>query len=98
MERVVIVGGGLAGHRALQALRDFEGTVTLVSDEEHKPYDRPPLSKQVLTGDMTAEDTFFKVDDLDVEWKLGKAAVGLDTDRQVVVLDSGEEVPYDGLV
>ncbi|MEA2170768.1 MAG: hypothetical protein QOF76_4068 [Solirubrobacteraceae bacterium] len=102
MDHVVIVGGGLAGHRALQALREFEGKVTLVSGEEHKPYDRPPLSKQVLLGDMEADDLFFKVSDLeegiDIEWKLGSAASALDTDKQVVTLENDEEVPYDGLV
>src|SRR4051794_18603786 len=49
-------------------------------------------------GDMQPDDTYFKVDDLDVEWKLGKAAVGLDPERQVVKLEGGEEVAYDGLV
>ncbi len=98
MERVVIVGGGLAGHRALQALRGFEGRVTLVSDEAHKPYDRPPLSKQVLLGDMEADAAFFKVDDLDVDWVLGDAATGLDPERQVVKLASGTEIGYDGLI
>jgi NADPH-dependent 2,4-dienoyl-CoA reductase/sulfur reductase-like enzyme len=98
VEHVVIVGGGLAGHRALQALREFEGKVTLVSDEEHKPYDRPPLSKQVLLGEMEPDATFFKVEDLDVQWVLGDAAAGLDTDKQVLTLASGKELEYDGLV
>lgn len=99
MDRVVIVGGGLAGHRAVQALqKDFEGDVTLISDEEHRPYDRPPLSKQVLTGDREPDDTGFKCDGLEVEWKLSSAAESLDTSAKVVRLAGGDEVGYDGLV
>ena len=50
-ERVLIVGASLAGLRAAEALRKrgYAGTITLVGDEPHKPYDRPPLSKQVLS-------------------------------------------------
>jgi Pyridine nucleotide-disulphide oxidoreductase len=58
-ERVVIVGASLAGLRAAEALRaeGFTGRLTLVGDEPHEPYDRPPLSKAVLTGRLPAEAT-----------------------------------------
>jgi 3-phenylpropionate/trans-cinnamate dioxygenase ferredoxin reductase subunit len=48
----VIVGAGLAGAKAAEALREqgFEGPITLVGDEHHRPYERPPLSKEYLTG------------------------------------------------
>jgi NADPH-dependent 2,4-dienoyl-CoA reductase/sulfur reductase-like enzyme len=100
MKRLVIVGAGLAGHRAAQAARreGFDGDLIIVGDETHKPYDRPPLSKQLLAGTMTDEDTFFAHEGLDVEWVLGSPATALDTDRDVVTLGNGIEVPYDGLV
>ena len=100
MRRMVIVGAGLAGHRAAQAARreGFDGELLVIGDEEHKPYDRPPLSKQLLAGSMEHHETFYKHDDLDVEWKLGIPAAKLDTEQNVVTLADGEEVPYEGLV
>jgi 3-phenylpropionate/trans-cinnamate dioxygenase ferredoxin reductase subunit len=100
VKRLVIVGAGLAGHRAAQAARreGFDGELVVIGDEVHRPYDRPPLSKQLLAGSMEHDDTFYASDELDVEWKLGAAAAALDIERQVVTLTDGEEVPYDGLV
>ena len=100
MERVVIVGAGLAGHRSAEALRrhGFNGRLTLVGDEAHRPYDRPPLSKQMLAGTMTARDCEFDSAGLDVTWALGRPAVGLDTAARVVHLHDGAALPYDGLV
>lgn len=53
VERLVVVGGRIGGHRALLAVRElgFAGKVTLISAEKHRPYDRPPLSKQMLFAD-----------------------------------------------
>ena len=100
MNRLVIVGAGLAGHRAAQAARraGFEGDLIMVGDEVHKPYDRPPLSKQLLAGTMTHEETFYASDDLEAEWVLGSPATALDTDGNVVTLGNGVEIHYDGLV
>ena len=55
--RVVVVGASLAGLRAAEELRarGFDGTITVVGDEPHQPYDRPPLSKQILAGTWPAE-------------------------------------------
>ncbi|MGW1289132.1 FAD-dependent oxidoreductase, partial [Streptomyces sp. NPDC002586] len=55
--RIVIVGASLAGLRAAEALREegFTGSLTVVGDEPHAPYDRPPLSKQVLLGQATPD-------------------------------------------
>jgi 3-phenylpropionate/trans-cinnamate dioxygenase ferredoxin reductase subunit len=100
MNRLVIVGAGLAGHRAAQSARrvGFDGDLIMIGEELHKPYDRPPLSKQLLAGTMTHEETFYAHEDLEAEWVLGSPATALDTDRNVVSLGNGIEVPYDGLV
>jgi 3-phenylpropionate/trans-cinnamate dioxygenase ferredoxin reductase component len=101
LDRVVVVGASLAGTRAAEALRreGFTGRLTLVGDEAHQPYDRPPLSKQFLAGTWDEERIRLRVgDELDAEWRLGVRAVGLDTGAREVELAGGERVPYDGLV
>lgn len=83
---VVIVGASLAGLRAAEALRKggFGGRLTLVGDEPYEPYDRPPLSKQVLAGRIPPESTALPQDSgLEAEWRLGTPAVGLDPPRAV---------------
>jgi 3-phenylpropionate/trans-cinnamate dioxygenase ferredoxin reductase subunit len=100
VNKLVIVGAGLAGHRAAQAARraGFEGDLIIVGDETHMPYDRPPLSKQLLAGTMTHEETFYAHDDLEAEWVLGSPATALDTEQGAVTLANGVEIPYEGLV
>ncbi len=58
LEHVVVVGAGLAGHTAAERLRErgFRGAITVVGDEVHRPYNRTPLSKQLLTGEYTVRD------------------------------------------
>jgi len=99
--RIVIVGASLAGLRAAEALREkgFEGSLTIIGDEPHEPYDRPPLSKQVLKGWVPADHTKLpRLRRVDADWRLGVAAVGLDRFTHVVKLANGEEVEYDRLL
>ncbi len=104
-QRIVIVGASLAGFRAAEELRHLghDGPITLVGDEPHRPYDRPPLSKQVLAGTRPPEATALdasggSVDDLALDWRLGTTATGLDLGERSVLLGGGERLPYDGLV
>jgi 3-phenylpropionate/trans-cinnamate dioxygenase ferredoxin reductase subunit len=100
MRRVVIVGGGLAGHRAAMELRrrGFDGELTIVGDELHRPYDRPPLSKQLLAGDDDERRRFYPTDELELAWSLGRAATGLDLAAREVRLAGGARISFDGLV
>ena len=99
---VVIVGASLTGLRAGEALREygFAGRITLVGEEPYPPYDRPPLSKRVLAGRLSAEDTGLpqQQEDLAAEWRLGCEAVALDRRRRTVTLADGEVLGYDKLL
>jgi NADPH-dependent 2,4-dienoyl-CoA reductase/sulfur reductase-like enzyme len=99
--RIVIVGASLAGLRAAETLRDegFAGELTLVGDEHVFPYDRPPLSKQVLLGRTKASDsTLPRRRPVDATWRLGARAAGLDGAGKRVVLADRDELPYDRLL
>ncbi|WP_445169138.1 NAD(P)/FAD-dependent oxidoreductase [Mycolicibacterium sp. Dal123E01] len=99
--RIAIVGASLAGLRAAEALREkgFNGSLTIIGDEPHEPYDRPPLSKQVLKGWVPADHTKLpRLRRVDADWKLGVAAVCLDRINHLVTLANGEHVGYDRLL
>ncbi|BBY06625.1 NAD(P)/FAD-dependent oxidoreductase [Mycobacterium noviomagense] len=99
--RIVIVGASLAGLRAAEALREegFRGHLTIIGDEPGEPYDRPPLSKQVLKGWVAADHTKLpRLRAVDAEWRLGVAATGLDRVNRLVRLADGSEVPGDRLL
>ena len=104
MRDVVIVGGSLAGLRAAESLRTagYEEAITIVGAEPHLPYDRPPLSKRLLAGEWEPDRILLrKVDDMgsiDVRWRTGTRAVGVDLDGHTVQLDDGDRLRYDGLV
>ena len=100
---VSIVGASLAGYWAAETLRrdGFEGRISLIGDEPHAPYDRPPLSKKFLAGDLDDDrlplTTAEKLADLDLEMRLGCRATGLDVATRTLEVDGVAE-PYDGLL
>jgi NADPH-dependent 2,4-dienoyl-CoA reductase/sulfur reductase-like enzyme len=108
LERVLVVGGGMAGLHTVRSLREkgFQGTVTLLGEERHAPYDRPPLSKAVLTAAGAAADpTAEEVEDLafafdfaeaGVECRFGERAVAWAPG--VVTTETGVELRHDRLV
>ena len=99
--RIVIVGASLTGLRAAEALREegFRGQLTIIGDEPDEPYDRPPLSKQVLKGWVPADHTKLpRLRQVDAEWRLGVAATALDRANRLVRLADGSEVPGDRLL
>jgi NADPH-dependent 2,4-dienoyl-CoA reductase/sulfur reductase-like enzyme len=102
VKHVAIIGASLAGLSAARALRaqGFGGRVTIVGDETRRPYDRPPLSKEFLAGDVTETDLALEADDddLQAEWLLGTAATTLDTSSCAVELADGTRLKADGFV
>ncbi|HZM95601.1 MAG TPA: FAD-dependent oxidoreductase [Vicinamibacterales bacterium] len=104
LRRIVVVGASLAGLRATETLRDrgFDGELTLIGDEPHRPYDRPPLSKQVLQGTWEPEQTFFRrkdgYDALALDMRLGVRATSVDLRARRVILADGTFADYDRLI
>jgi NADPH-dependent 2,4-dienoyl-CoA reductase/sulfur reductase-like enzyme/ferredoxin len=99
--RIVIVGASLTGLSAAERLREegFTGPLTLIGEESHAPYDRPPLSKQVLAGSVPSEDTSLpRRRAIDAEWRLGVAATGLDLAAKQVHLADGSRIGFDKLL
>lgn len=100
MKRLVVVGASLAGLRAAQAARaaGFEGEILVIGDETHPPYTRPPLSKELLVGGQTAEQCGLPHGTLEVTWRLGVKATGLDREAGQVHLADGSHIDYDRLI
>lgn len=104
MDHVVIVGASLAGLQAAQTLRraDESMRITVVGDEPHLPYDRPPLSKHYLAGSWEEDKLRLRAaadpDALGLEWKLGTRATALDIEARTIELDGDESLSFDGLV
>ncbi|MHB1986896.1 MAG: NAD(P)/FAD-dependent oxidoreductase [Acidimicrobiales bacterium] len=106
MNRIVVVGAGLAGLRACEGLRarDFQGEIVLVGEEDHDPYDRPPLSKQFLSGEWDLERLWLRKKpemaalDLEVRKGADHRADRLELEPRSVTLGSGERLSFDGLV
>ncbi|MFF3850043.1 NAD(P)/FAD-dependent oxidoreductase [Streptomyces sp. NPDC002328] len=104
MRRIVVVGASAAGLAAAETFRreGYDGTLTLVGDEPLAPYDRPPLSKQILAAEWEPERLALRTPDalaaLDLDLRLGVAATALEPADRTVELADGSALPYDGLV
>ncbi len=103
MRQVVVVGGGQAGFSVASRLRDigFDGHLTMICREPELPYQRPPLSKKYLLGEMERSRLHFRpatyFDEREINLYLGESCRGIDTDARRVLLD-GDIIPYDDLV
>jgi len=101
---IAVVGASLAGLRAAETLRadGYGGRIVLVGAEAHEPYDRPPLSKQLLAGTWGLDRVRLrepeKIDALGLDLRLGHAATALDVDGHTLELDDGATVTFDGAV
>lgn len=102
--RIAVVGASAAGLSVVEGLRraGYAGRVTLIGEEKHLPYDRPPLSKQLLSGEWDVARLQLRdaeaIAALDLDLRLGSAAVALDTRNREVTLADGSTVGYDALV
>ena len=94
----------MAGIRAAEALRrdGFDRPIVLIGDESHAPYDRPPLSKQILAGDWSPDRIMLTsgeaLDDLDLDLRLGVRATGFDLESRTLTSDDGRTDEVDGLL
>jgi len=99
---VVIVGASLGGLRSAEALRrsGYAGPITVFGEEPHAPYNRPPLSKDVLGGEVSHAAVAFpqRAATADVDWRLGTRIHSADLERRLVRTADGEDVPYRALV
>jgi 3-phenylpropionate/trans-cinnamate dioxygenase ferredoxin reductase subunit len=101
-DNVVVVGGGLGGLRTAESLRasGYAAAITVVGEEPHLPYNRPPLSKEALANGVNVEELHFRrrpsVDD--VQWQLGSAIVASDLSQQTLTSADGTKIPFTGLV
>lgn len=103
MDSIAVVGASLAGLRAVETLRrlGFAGRLTLIGAESHLPYDRPPLSKELLSGEWEHDRVVLRkapYDELDLELLLGFRATSLDAASRTITLHDGRTVAADGIV
>jgi 3-phenylpropionate/trans-cinnamate dioxygenase ferredoxin reductase subunit len=103
MRAVAVVGTSLAGLRAIETLRreGYDGLIVAIGGEPHLPYDRPPLSKELLAGLREPDEISLRkqgVDDLEVDWVLGMRATALDVSARELTLADDARIAFDGLV
>ena len=103
-ENFVIIGAGMAGAKGAEALRDqgFDGRITLLGDESHRPYERPPLSKEYLMGSAEFDDAYVHPEnwyaDNRVDLRLGTKARRIDRSLRQVELGDGTQLEFDKLM
>lgn len=101
---IVIIGAGHAGGRAADSLRSVghRGSIVLIGSERHPPYERPPLSKDLLGGTMPLAKTYLRplkfYEDANIVLTLGTSAVAIDRRAQRIELSDGNAIPYDALM
>ena len=99
-----MVGSSVAGIRAAETLRQggFDGTITVITEESESSYDRPPLSKKYLSGDVDEERIALRkpemLDALELEWMRGSTATGFDAFTRTITLSSGDTITADGVI
>jgi 3-phenylpropionate/trans-cinnamate dioxygenase ferredoxin reductase subunit len=104
MSGMVIIGAGHAAGQAAASLRQekYEGPITIIGDEPHIPYQRPPLSKQYLSGDQGLERVYLRPEkfyaEKNIDLMLNTRASGIDRTAQTVTLEDGQTIPYDKLI
>ena len=102
--QIVIAGAGHAAGQVVATLKQkqFDGKIVLVGDEAYLPYQRPPLSKKFLAGEMLAERLHFKpasfYDDPNIEVRLNTRIASIDLSAQTLAIKNDEEIPYNGLI
>jgi 3-phenylpropionate/trans-cinnamate dioxygenase ferredoxin reductase component len=102
--RIVIVGGGMAGAKAAETLRDegYEGALTILAAEDERPYERPPLSKDLLRGESERDAAHVHpagfYEERDIDLRTGAAATAIDVADHAVTLEDGERLSYDRLL
>jgi 3-phenylpropionate/trans-cinnamate dioxygenase ferredoxin reductase component len=99
--RIAVVGASLAGLESAKELRraGFGGELVIIGRERHLPYDRPPLSKELLDGRFGPQQVMLPTDEaVDVEWRLGCTATGLDVRQRTLTIDGGAPEPFDGII
>ncbi|HLQ73536.1 MAG TPA: FAD-dependent oxidoreductase [Bacillota bacterium] len=103
-DKIVVIGAGIAGFNAVKELRriGYDKSITLIDESPDLPYDRPPMSKEYLRGEMSDEEILLEpasfYEENDIELLLGKAVVDIDIDGKKVVFDSGKKVSWDKLL
>jgi len=104
VSNIVVVGASLAGLNAVESLRSegYDGRISLVGSETFHPYDRPPLSKQILDGSVGAEPPYLRTErefaDLDIDLYLGESATEVNTKEKYVVIGGAAHIKYDGML
>lgn len=104
MTGIVIIGAGHAAGQAAASLRQakFEGPITIIGDEAHAPYQRPPLSKQYLAGTQLADKVYLRAEkfyaDKDIQLMLDTRATQIDPSTKTINLDNGETIAYEKLL